>query len=235
MSFWLFFPSMIKINNSSHLGHQFLLGFSPCPRKLATKQPHQPSQVKFELYGDNDAIYIYTIHIVLISPQEEKYKRSMDSPESDSDYAAAAAAANQSNFELSDFFEFDEEWAEGDHPPPSTPMVVSGYPQMNPVYAAGSAASHGINDAARGSSSHLSIYEGTSIIGDSGRSCGREKKEVKEKVAFKTQSEIEILDDGFKWRKYGKKMVKNSPNPRCSAEGCPVKKRVERDRDDPRY
>ncbi|KAK4850601.1 hypothetical protein QYF36_008190 [Acer negundo] len=34
-------------------------------------------------------------------------------------------------------------------------------------------------------------------------------------------------------------MVKNSPNPRnyykCSAEGCPVRKSVERDRDDPRY
>lgn len=42
----------------------------------------------------------------------------------------------------------------------------------------------------------------------------REKKEVKDKVAFKTKSEVEILDDGFKWRKYGKKMVKNSPNPR---------------------
>jgi hypothetical protein len=25
---------------------------------------------------------------------------------------------------------------------------------------------------------------------------------------------VEILDDGFKWRKYGKKAVKNSPNPR---------------------
>ena len=43
---------------------------------------------------------------------------------------------------------------------------------------------------------------------------GRERKEVKERVAFKTKSEVEILDDGFKWRKYGKKMVKNSPNPR---------------------
>ncbi|XP_011081640.1 probable WRKY transcription factor 50 isoform X2 [Sesamum indicum] len=35
----------------------------------------------------------------------------------------------------------------------------------------------------------------------------------REKVAFITKSEVEILDDGFKWRKYGKKMVKNSPNP----------------------
>jgi len=24
----------------------------------------------------------------------------------------------------------------------------------------------------------------------------------------------EVLDDGYKWRKYGKKSVKNSPNPR---------------------
>lgn len=34
------------------------------------------------------------------------------------------------------------------------------------------------------------------------------------KIAFKTRSEVEVLDDGYRWRKYGKKMVKNSPNPR---------------------
>ena len=27
-------------------------------------------------------------------------------------------------------------------------------------------------------------------------------------------SEIEVLDDGYRWRKYGKKMVKKCPNPR---------------------
>ncbi|CAH8363194.1 unnamed protein product [Eruca vesicaria subsp. sativa] len=67
----------------------------------------------------------------------------------------------------------------------------------------------------------------------------KEKKKIKERVAFKTQSDVEVLDDGFKWRKYGKKMVKTSPNPRnyykCSADGCPVKKRVERDGDDPSF
>jgi hypothetical protein len=26
-----------------------------------------------------------------------------------------------------------------------------------------------------------------------------------------------VLDDGFKWRKYGKKAVKSSPNPRYSS------------------
>jgi hypothetical protein len=35
-----------------------------------------------------------------------------------------------------------------------------------------------------------------------------------ERIAFRMKSEIEILDDGYKWRKYGKKSVKNSPNPR---------------------
>ena len=34
------------------------------------------------------------------------------------------------------------------------------------------------------------------------------------RIGFRTKSEVEILDDGFKWRKYGKKSVKNSPNPR---------------------
>jgi hypothetical protein len=34
------------------------------------------------------------------------------------------------------------------------------------------------------------------------------------RIAFKTRSEVEVLDDGYRWRKYGKKMVKNSPNPR---------------------
>ncbi|MED6122927.1 WRKY Transcription Factor [Stylosanthes scabra] len=68
---------------------------------------------------------------------------------------------------------------------------------------------------------------------------GHERREARQRYAFKTKSDVEVLDDGYKWRKYGKKMVKNSPNPRnyyrCSVDGCTVKKRVERDRDDPRY
>ncbi|KAG8084904.1 hypothetical protein GUJ93_ZPchr0010g8203 [Zizania palustris] len=76
---------------------------------------------------------------------------------------------------------------------------------------------------------------------DNSVSCESEEKRarVNGRIGFRTRSEIEILDDGFKWRKYGKKAVKNSPNPRnyyrCSSEGCNVKKRVERDRDDHRY
>ncbi|KAF9678784.1 hypothetical protein SADUNF_Sadunf07G0071700 [Salix dunnii] len=67
----------------------------------------------------------------------------------------------------------------------------------------------------------------------------KNKTEVEQRIAFRTKSDLEIMDDGFKWRKYGKKSVKNSPNPRnyykCSSSGCSVKKRVEREREDPRY
>ncbi|XP_038692243.1 probable WRKY transcription factor 51 [Tripterygium wilfordii] len=47
------------------------------------------------------------------------------------------------------------------------------------------------------------------------------------------------MEDGYKWRKYGKKSIKNNPNPRnyykCVVGGCNVKKKVERDREDSSY
>ncbi|GFP88938.1 probable WRKY transcription factor 56 [Phtheirospermum japonicum] len=44
---------------------------------------------------------------------------------------------------------------------------------------------------------------------------GRKKKYVPPRVAFHTRSpELDILDDGYKWRKYGQKSVKNNVHPR---------------------
>ncbi|XP_030530571.1 probable WRKY transcription factor 50 isoform X2 [Rhodamnia argentea] len=139
--------------------------------------------------------------------------QSPDSPDMDFN--------NKSGFEFSELLEIDE-WI-GDDPA----SMVHGAPANSYFYQSNEA------DDSIGSSSNPEGPSGPDAEG------GKEKKEVKEKFAFKTESAVEILDDGFKWRKYGKKMVKNSPNPRnyyrCSVEGCPVKKRVERDRDDPRY
>ncbi|XP_074572088.1 putative WRKY transcription factor 57 [Curcuma longa] len=57
------------------------------------------------------------------------------------------------------------------------------------------------------------------------------------RVAFMTKSEIDHLEDGYRWRKYGQKAVKNSPFPRsyyrCTNTKCQVKKRVERWYEDP--
>lgn len=35
------------------------------------------------------------------------------------------------------------------------------------------------------------------------------------RVVVQTISEVDILDDGYRWRKYGQKVVRGNPNPRC--------------------
>ncbi|KAH9609109.1 hypothetical protein KSS87_004475 [Heliosperma pusillum] len=64
-----------------------------------------------------------------------------------------------------------------------------------------------------------------------------QKRQREPRVAFMTRSEVDHLEDGFRWRKYGQKAVKNSPFPRsyyrCTSAACNVKKRVERSFNDP--
>ncbi|KAJ6940413.1 WRKY transcription factor 43 [Populus alba x Populus x berolinensis] len=43
---------------------------------------------------------------------------------------------------------------------------------------------------------------------------GRMKKATRPRFAFQTRSADDILDDGYRWRKYGQKAVKNSKYPR---------------------
>ncbi|CAL9210947.1 unnamed protein product [Musa hybrid cultivar] len=71
-----------------------------------------------------------------------------------------------------------------------------------------------------------------------GSSLEKGKVKVKRKMreprfCFQTRSDVDVLDDGYKWRKYGQKVVKNSLHPsrsyyRCTHNNCRVKKRVER-------
>ncbi|CAK7350267.1 unnamed protein product [Dovyalis caffra] len=64
-----------------------------------------------------------------------------------------------------------------------------------------------------------------------------EKRQKEPRFAFMTKSEVDHLEDGYRWRKYGQKAVKNSPYPRsyyrCTTQKCTVKKRVERSFQDP--
>ena len=51
---------------------------------------------------------------------------------------------------------------------------------------------------------------------DKRKSGGRIKKATRPRFAFQTRSADDILDDGYRWRKYGQKAVKNSVYPRCA-------------------
>ncbi|XP_074566617.1 putative WRKY transcription factor 26 [Curcuma longa] len=52
------------------------------------------------------------------------------------------------------------------------------------------------------------------------------------RLVVQTPSDVDVLDDGYRWKKYGQKVVKGNLNPRsyykCTAMGCRVRKHVER-------
>ncbi|GJR84804.1 DNA-binding WRKY transcription factor [Tanacetum coccineum] len=59
------------------------------------------------------------------------------------------------------------------------------------------------------------------------------------RLVVQTISEVDIMDDGYRWRKYGQKVVRCNPNnPRsyykCTSAECPVRKHVERASHDPK-
>ncbi|KAF6148433.1 hypothetical protein GIB67_038788 [Kingdonia uniflora] len=83
-----------------------------------------------------------------------------------------------------------------------------------------------------GSSSQSSGSFGDGTEEKSGGKKKREKKVKKQRYAFQTRSHVDILDDGYRWRKYGQKTVKNNVHPRsyyrCTYQDCNVKKQVQR-------
>ncbi|KAH7441441.1 hypothetical protein KP509_03G038600 [Ceratopteris richardii] len=52
------------------------------------------------------------------------------------------------------------------------------------------------------------------------------------RFVVQTESDLDVLDDGYRWQKYGQKVLKDGCYPRnyyrCSNRGCTVKKQVER-------
>ena len=50
-----------------------------------------------------------------------------------------------------------------------------------------------------------------------GEDCDKKKKMRNRRFAFQTRSQVDILDDGYRWRKYGQKAVKNNKFPRYNS------------------
>ncbi|XP_020242404.1 probable WRKY transcription factor 50 [Asparagus officinalis] len=131
--------------------------------------------------------------------------------------------------DLSDYILTDEVPTECSGPASTAQLPIQGRLASSIAEASNAASSHRANN----------YVDSSSGGGGGGDNHNTRSSREGHRVAFRTKSEVEIMDDGFKWRKYGKKSVKNSPNPRnyyrCSTEGCSVKKRVERDRNEPSY
>lgn len=77
-----------------------------------------------------------------------------------------------------------------------------------------------------------------SIEGRVGEPAPSHKTVTEPRIIVQTTSEVDLLDDGYRWRKYGQKVVKGNPYPRsyykCTSQGCNVRKHVERAAADPK-
>nr|QGX73553.1 WRKY family protein 5 [Cistanche tubulosa] len=125
-----------------------------------------------------------------------------------------------------------------------TPLVGGGETPATPNSSISSASTEG---AENDENIHKGKKEVKDILGDEeddssmkdskAKKKGAGKKEGQPRFAFMTKSKVDHLEDGYRWRKYGQKAVKNSPYPRsyyrCTTQKCQVKKRVERSFEDP--
>ncbi|XP_057968943.1 WRKY transcription factor 71 [Malania oleifera] len=122
----------------------------------------------------------------------------------------------------------------GDQRPPADSPTVS------PIAAPGDSNNNNNNNKGELGDDHRQVMNGgggittAATAGNKDRSLrsGRAKKGIPPRIAFHTRSDDDVLDDGYKWRKYGQKSVKNSDHPRsyyrCTHHTCNVKKQIQR-------
>ncbi|XP_072989510.1 probable WRKY transcription factor 4 [Typha latifolia] len=101
-------------------------------------------------------------------------------------------------------------------------------------------------DRESGSSDSEEMGDGERRIDEADDDPGNKKRNIptssqaqsESKIIVQTTSEVDLLDDGYRWRKYGQKVVKGNPNPRsyykCTYLGCNVRKHIERASADPK-
>nr|GMD38331.1 exopolygalacturonase-like [Ipomoea batatas] len=93
----------------------------------------------------------------------------------------------------------------------------SGSVGQPPASSSSSEAAGGGGGGEEDSSKSRKNLEGVECEDGEDKNKGKKKEEKKQReprFAFITKSEIDNLEDGYRWRKYGQKAVKNSPFPR---------------------
>ncbi|MFS7935489.1 putative transcription factor WRKY family [Helianthus anomalus] len=83
---------------------------------------------------------------------------------------------------------------------------------------------------------HLEIRQRLEKNSSSYRNPGSASKNPKKpKSIVHAAADMEIPADGYRWKKYGQKMVKGTPHPRnyykCTSAGCTVRKHIEKEVD----
>ncbi|KAK9747595.1 hypothetical protein RND81_02G002300 [Saponaria officinalis] len=128
---------------------------------------------------------------------------------------------------------YDDAFTSAPHPAQPTPLSSDSNPESSQVHNNTNLRPTTPNSSSISSASYddqqlllLQQQQGT-------KSKKTKQKRAREaRVAFMTKSEVDLLEDGYRWRKYGQKAVKHSPFPRsyyrCTSVSCNVKKRVER-------
>ncbi|KAL3840544.1 hypothetical protein ACJIZ3_025135 [Penstemon smallii] len=107
--------------------------------------------------------------------------------------------------------------------------------QLTPEHVSGSSYSEEVGDG-RDEDEPESKRRNTEV--QSSEQASSHRTVTEPRIIVQTTSEVDLLDDGYKWRKYGQKVVKGNPYPRsyykCTYSGCNVRKHVERAASDPK-
>ncbi|PUZ44862.1 hypothetical protein GQ55_8G166400 [Panicum hallii var. hallii] len=145
-------------------------------------------------------------------------------------FLAAGAGGGTSSLQLRDHHDRGQQQAGHSHSHSRGPLFLAAELCNSSKQDGG--ASPPAAAAGRGESSPgPAAAEADRPAGGAGKRKG-EKKERRPRYAFQTRSQVDILDDGYRWRKYGQKAVKNNKFPRsyyrCTHQGCNVKKQVQR-------
>ncbi|RWV91586.1 hypothetical protein GW17_00046121, partial [Ensete ventricosum] len=93
------------------------------------------------------------------------------------------------------------------HPSHQSSNMIGIIPVFGSLHGGSSSGFSGLNDEMRATTSHGDA-ENEMKPGKK-----KEKKARKPRYAFQTRSQVDILDDGYRWRKYGQKAVKNNKFP----------------------